>query len=273
MLDPQVQDILFQAAEQARVARIGWEIKELENLWTDPSLYPSAPYASLGNVVLDEWMRHLSPESVDLFLRIKLIRNHMLATLLILEESCSRIHQLTHNEVLPDAMLKNLEEAGCVIPPGWWSLVGQDDEIDEYDLRNGALVEDNLRLFRVEGWRIADAVSGVTTGGAIPYDSSHWLLELNASAFQASRRESDNPWRETRGLLDSPLNGVEVEINLHSDILEQTATRGLTARSCLSHAGSLIGSLQVVFENLGTKVSHRTFSRPTGPYFNSTLPR
>lgn len=273
MLDQQVRDILFRAAEQAQVARIGWEIKELESLWTDPINYPSGSYGSLGNSVLDEWMSFLSPESVDLLLRVKLLRNHMLATLVILDETSSRLQHLTNIEVLPDTVLKHLEEAGFVIPPGWWSLVGHDDELDEYDFRNGVLVQDEMKLFRVEGWRVADAVSGVTTGGASPYDEPHWLLELNASAFQGSRRESDNPWRETMGLLTTALDGVEVEINLHSEILEQVTTRGTTARSCLRHAGSLLGSLQVVFENLGTKTSYRTFSRPTGPYPTSTLPR
>jgi len=270
VIDNYFQGISLASMKNSRVAQILWEIPGLEDLWTDPLDYPDCRLSSIGNSQLDTWLSQLTDESKEMFMKIKLLRNHMLLTLVVLDDLSYRLSQWIGSEILPDEMLRSMNEFGFSIPESWWSLVGFDEDIDEYGLREGAIVDEYGILFRTESWRVADAVSGVSTQGAIPYDNAQWLMDLSHHAFVESRNGAMCPWFDAGVLLKSPIDGISVEIMLHKDILQMTRNRATTAQSCFTHMGQLLGSIPMVFENYGRRVHSRGFSRVQ---VDPTLPR
>jgi len=219
-------------------------LRTVGNLWLDPWTQPEpASPASLNDPMLDQWLLGFRPEFQELFSRIKLIRNHMLTTLLVVDELASNL------QIHPSEALSAMETNGLDLDPSWWSLVGHDQDLDELGLRAGTRLDQQI-LFRQEGWRVADALAGVRTDGAVPYDDALWLITLNEPLFRKSRQETEAPWWPGQDFSTFSPDELVVEVFLHQEVLAQCEQHGRLARVVFEHQARLSESIFKTFESI-----------------------
>jgi len=242
-------------------------------LWLDPWTTLGPVEASLlGPAPLDAWVAGISQSGRELFLRIKLLRNHCLMGLMVLDELAENLSRLIGRTVPTSEVLSAVNEAGWDFPRSWWSLVGHEDDLDEYGLREGVQTDQGL-LYRIEGWRLADALAGHTTDGARPFDDAQWVWDTAGhSTMREARAEDVCSWRDGDSLLERPVPGVQVEILVHENILEQAKTKPSVARACHEFRTQMHEAIPQVFEAYGARVFTRGLSRSVGGHA-AQLPR
>lgn len=232
------------------------------SLWLDPWTRNSSPPSSLGTEAVDSWVAQMDPNAQEFFHRVKLFRNHMLLTLLCVDEVSRVLSDHSQSKVDLSESYRLMLNQGLSIPEGWWSLVGSDTDLDEYGLRSGIELEDRV-LYQIEGWRVSDAVTGVSTTGADPYDSGEWLSILAESELRKSRQASKCPWVDGAEMSLFRDDRVLIEFFLHEEVANKASSIRSTARECFEFRAKLTDAVVGVMESAAMGWKRPTFARPT----------
>lgn len=166
----------------------------------------------------------LSADGRRFFFRMKVVRDHVLLALAWIDRLSQELSSFFLRDISPRDIARAMR-VETFLPPSWVSLVGIEEDLDEYGLRDRAEDEAGNSFSRIEGWMVADAY--VTPSAASleamesreVYDDPSWLENALGDMLRVSRDETQCRWVSLDPLLEE-VPEASIEALVHQDVVE-----------------------------------------------------